>query len=733
MEADIDIVDALRFAPALGGESFPVRVIRWPRVSPDGESVVFQALGHLWIRELDGDRARRLTDDEHFEFHPSWSPDGKSIVYSSWNDVEGGRVHSIRPNGRGGRVLVERPGHYTDPKISPDGEQLLFRRAGEDGYRGTVFATETGIYLQALNGGEARLLSESGSQPRFDASGERVWWMEWGLEKKTLVSVDLTGGDRREHATSERAMEMTPSPDGRWVAFEELWEVYVAPLPQAGGSVAVGPKMKNLPVRKVSEVAGEFLSWSADSATLRFGLGPELFEVDVAELFQSDAEVEDHRRRFALGFEHPGDVPDTDVAFVNATILTMNGREVIENGTVRVRGNRIEAVGTGDAVDVAGAEIIDCEGRVLLPGYVDIHAHTGSSNNDLHAQQNWAFLANLAFGVTTTHDPSNNTRMIFASSELVRAGEMLGPRITSTGTILYGAEGDFKAPTSSLDDARRHLRRLKAYGAFSAKSYNQPRRDQRQWYIAAGRELEMMIVPEGGSTYPHNMSMFLDGHTTLEHAIPLAPLYEDALGLITNSGTAYTPTLVVGYGGWWGENYWYQTTDVWANERLLNFVPRNRVDPRARRRQIVPDGEVYHEELARMAAEVVKRDGVAAIGAHGQMQGLGVHWEMWMFGQGGLDAFDVLRVGTILGARALGMDTEIGSVEAGKLADLIVLGSDPRDSLANTEDVDLVMMNGRLFDAMTLEQLLPERRELPPGPPMDAIPRAAWGEGCLQH
>lgn len=734
VEAKHTVTEALRFHPEIGGETFPVEVVRWPRVSPDGRSVVFQAIGRLWIRDRDGGTPRPLTGDEEvFEFHPRWSADGKRIVFTTWSDTEGGRVVTVNANGGGRRAVVEVPGHYAEPAFSADGKWIVYRRGGGDRYRGRLWATDPGVYVVDARGGEPRRVTEDGTMPRFADDDRRILVLRGG-DQRSLVSLDLLGGDPRVLATSERAVEMVPSPDGRYLAFEELWEVYVCPLPRTGGPIAVGPEMTSLPVRKVSTIAGEFLDWAAGSAELRFSLGSQLFEVAVAPRFEgSEPEGEEIEPTVVeLGWNRAADVPPTDLAFVNATILTMDDDDtVIDGGTVRVRGNRIVAVGPD--VDTAGATIVDLGGRVLMPGFVDTHAHTGSSNLDTHAQQNWAFLANLAFGVTTTHDPSNTTRMIFGSRELVDAGRVLGPRVFSTGTILYGAEGDFKAVTESLEDAERHLRRLKAYGAFSVKSYNQPRRNQRQWIVAKARELEMMVVPEGGSTFHHNMTHFVDGHTTLEHAIPLAPLYDDALNLMLLSGTAYTPTLIVGYGGLWGENHWYQKTNVWENERLLHFVPRSVVDPRARRRVMVPDDEFFHIDLARTAAEFVERGGTATIGAHGQMQGIGVHWEMWMYEQGGLSPMQVLRVATRMGAHAIGLDHAIGSVEAGKLADLIVLARDPREDLRRSEEVDLVMANGRLYDAHTLDQLQPEARDLPPGPPTETVFDLGVLCGCGAH
>ena len=178
-------------------------------------------------------------------------------------------------------------------------------------------------------------------------------------------------------------------------------------------------------------------------------------------------------------------------------------------------------------------------------------------------QQNWVHAAALAYGVTTVHDPSNDTFEIFAASEYQKAGKILGPRIFSTGTILYGATTPFTVEVNSLADAVSHLRRLQASGAWSVKSYNQPRREQRQMVIEAARQVGMEVVPEGGSLFEHNMTMIADGHTTIEHSLPVANIYDDVLQYWRGSGTAYTPTLVVAYGGPFGENWWYQKTKVW--------------------------------------------------------------------------------------------------------------------------------------------------------------------------
>jgi len=303
------------------------------------------------------------------------------------------------------------------------------------------------------------------------------------------------------------------------------------------------------------------------------------------------------------------------------------------------------------------------------------------------------------------HDPSNNSEMIFSTAETIRGGDILGPRLFSTGTILYGAEGSIKAITTSFDDAVSHLRRMQAVGAFSVKSYNQPRRDARQQIVEAARELKMMVVPEGGSTYANNVTMVLDGHTTIEHNIPLAPLYEDVLRLMQEAKTAYTPTLVVNYGGLSGEYWWYQHEDVYRNERLRHFFPRGALDSRARRRQMTSDDDYFFIEVSKSAKAFADRGGIVTTGAHGQLHGLAAHWETWMLQMGGMTNHEALRAATLNGARALGLDGEIGSLAVGKLADLIVLDANPLENIRNTTSVRYVVLNGRIFDAATMAQL----------------------------
>jgi imidazolonepropionase-like amidohydrolase len=467
-------------------------------------------------------------------------------------------------------------------------------------------------------------------------------------------------------------------------------------------------------VVQVAKDAGINLHWSNDGQKLHWTLGEEYFTVGLEDAFEflrgeSDKELPlATKSGIDINLEMEFDEPSGMIAFTGGRIITMNGDKVIEKGTVLVEGNTIKEVGTVSEVEIPEeAKVIDISGKSIMPGIVDVHAHLGNFREGLSPKQKWEYYANLAYGVTTAHDPSANTEMVFMHSEMIKAGNMAGPRMFSTGTILYGAEGEFKAVINSLEDAKSAIRRTKAFGAFSVKSYNQPRREQRQQVITAARELGVMVMPEGGSTFYHNMSMIMDGHTGIEHNIPVYPVYKDVLTLWGASNTGYTPTLVVNYGSVSGEYYWYQHTKVWEKERLLNFVPRGIIDSRSRHRKMIPQGEyeMGHILSAATAKDLLRKGVNVNLGAHGQLQGLGAHWELWMMHQGGMTNMEALQVATINGARYLGMEDYIGSIEKGKLADMIVIDGNPLENIRSTEHVVYTMVNGRLYDSATMNRV----------------------------
>lgn len=710
------IQKAVRFTQNLDTDEFDVKMLRNVQISPDGETAIFEALGHIYKRDLESGKIKRLTKQtDHYELFAQYSRDGKKIVYTTWDDNEQGQVRVVSASSGRGDTITEQPGKYVEPTFSPDGKTVVYRKATGGSILNPKWSLNPGVYSVSTKGGKSELISKNGYQPQFGAANDRVYIMSpW--PKPTLSVVELDTKKVRKLYESEHATEFRVSPDGQYLAFAERFKVFVTPFVESGKTLNISPTDNQFPIEQLSVRAGENISWSANSNKLYWTLGPELYHASLEGMFAiNKADDKDFKVKSGdnISFSKKMAEPKGMIALTGAKIITMDGEKVIENGVIITDGKHIKAIGTAAEVSIPkGAKVVDVTGKTIMPGIVDAHAHGSQASDEIIPQQNWKNFAGLALGVTTIHDPSNDTSEIFTASEMQKAGMIVGPRIFSTGTILYGANmPGYTSHIDSLDDAKFHLERLKKVGAFSVKSYNQPRREQRQQVIEAGRELQMMVVPEGGSLLQHNLSMIVDGHTGIEHSIPVEHIYDDIKQLWSQSDVGYTPTLVVAYGGIWGENYWYDKTDVWNHPRLSKFVPKNQLLPRSMRRVKAPEHHYNHFNNARVAAELQDLGVLVNLGAHGQREGLGAHWEMWMFAQGGMTPLEAIRASTLDPAKYLGLDKNVGSLEVGKLADLMVIDGDPLSNIRDSDKIDYTMINGRLFNAATMVEVGKKQRK----------------------
>jgi len=770
-EVDQMIGELVHFQYEVNDSVLTVRQIRDARPSPDGKRVAFSALDHLWIMDLPAGKPRRLTASTDGEHSPVWSPDGRWIAYVSWNE-DGGDIWRIAPDGGRPEKLTAQSAFYDGIMYSPTGSRIVAHRAPRtqraeinDEINPALVITDL-VWIPATGGNTTFITSlTNAGRPHFAADSGRVWIYESG---DGLVSMRWDGTDRKEHlkvtgfqqpgggrgSQPRQAMELQVSPDGQRVLARVDNKIFVVPLPLTGGatpSVSVQqPDGGALPFRRLSRLGGEFLGWNADSHGVFYSLGRSFFQYDLAraDSLSADSAAKapprtERRTGEAGGTAAPArplyepvrtdititaakDRPTGTVVLRGARVITMRGDEVIANGDVVVTGNRIAAVGAQGSVTVpAGARVIDVSGKTIIPGLVDIHAHMWPQWG-VHSPQPYMYTVNLAYGVTTTRDPQTSQSDVVTYGDAVEVGQIIGPRIYATGPGIFVWDD-----VSSADDAKEVMKRYSEfYLTETIKQYMAGDRRQRQWIAMAAKEQRITPTLEGGLDFKKNMTEAMDGYAGIEHTLPIAPMYKDAISLFATSGTTWTPTLLVQYGGPWAENWWYEHYDILGDAKLTHFTPFSELERRGLRRpQWFRDSEYSFKLFAEQAKKVVEAGGRVGLGGHGQLQGLGVHWELWNIASGAMKPMDALRVGTIFGAEAIGLQKHIGSVEAGKLADILVLDANPLDDIRNTNTIRYVMKNGRVYEGDTLNEIWPRQRPLPKQWWMthDALPAEANG------
>jgi len=747
VDVEKQVAERLNFPYRVDSGPVEARVISNPALSPDGSKLAFSAFARIYVQDIESSRVDAISPEGVATAFPDWSPKGNELVYASWQNGGGHIYRQAARSGSRPKRISQHAAYFSHPVWSPDGARIVALRgsAHERQIRESDFGPVTGsdvVWFDA-GGGESHLVvpARGLSRPHFGPEADRIYLqLGSGDKKNSLVSVRLDGTDRREilssggpgYASKEpMASEVIQlSPDGRYALIQHSNQAYVAALMNTWLSQqVVSIDDPALPLANLTDVGASFVRWNADGDLITWSAGNHFYQRPLASLDFKAKEEEDKDKEEESAEEEPEPLAEEheavvvnkvsvslpraeafgSIALVNATVITMNGEEVIEDSVVLISDGRITQVGPKADIDIpAGYERRDLSGKVIVPGYVDTHAHY-DIRQEVPSFSNASFLANLAYGVTTGMDVQPSTIDHQSAQDMVDAGLMLGPRAYSTGPGIF-SDNQF----SSKQHAYAVLKRYKEhYGVRNLKAYLTGDRKQRHYLLQAAKELQLMPTTEGGLDMKMDLTHMIDGFSGNEHNFPLDALYDDVVQLAAQTRIAYTPTLLVLYGGPAGEHYFYNNESPHNDAKLRRFMPYDALASRTLRRgSWVHDLEYATTRVAEQAMKVVDAGGQVGIGAHGQLQGLGYHWELWSVASGGSN-FNALRSATLMGAQMIGLDQDLGSITAGKLADLVILNSNPLDDIRNSVDIQYVMKGGALYEGDTLNQVWPEQAALP--------------------
>ncbi|MGF7153606.1 amidohydrolase family protein [Novosphingobium gossypii] len=716
-----------------------VRVIQTPRLSPDGRQVAFGAVGRIYLAaNRKGAKPRRL-DVPGDAWQPSWSDDGRFITYVTWSAQDGGHVWVAAADGKTPpRQLTTQAAFYSEPLFLAGGRDVVAFRASQHDrlYRaaeslGPVPAT---LVRMSVEGGTVNALGDVGAAMdlRRDADPARVRYYADGW----ISSRAVNGQGAPKHlvklvARPDSQYFDTPAPlknaqlsaDGRTALVRLASQLYLVPVPEGkdGAAPTVNVSDPAAHARRITAIGADYMDWAPDMRSLVWSVGSTVRQLPLdAARDGTPAATEKRAGGIVMDVVLPRDVPRGRLLLRGARVMTMKADEVIDDADVLIVDNRIAAVGPRGSVKLpGGTQVRDVTGKFIVPGFIDAHAHWFETRRRILDIGHWDFAANLAYGVTAGLDVQTFDPDVFGYADMLEAGLMTGQRAFSTG------EGVFRnSPMGSREEAIATLRRYSDYYRTpNIKQYMVGDRTERRHLIEGAQALGLMPTTEGASDYRLDLTQMLDGYAGNEHSLPIAPLHDDMIQMLVRSRISTVPTMLVLYGAPGPLGVMTAGHQQDFDSKLGRFVPEFAFAAKRDSAQWNrADGQGF-ALFAKQDSDVGSAGGLLGVGSHGVVQGLSYHWELEAMASGGASATQILRAATIGSAEVIGRALDLGSIEPGKLADLLVLDRDPTADIRNTLSLSAVMQNGRLYDAATLDEQWPRVRKR----------EGQWFEGMSRH
>ncbi len=681
----------------------PVRGIKGPTLSPDGKRIVFAALGDLWLLTIGTPKPQPLTNDAYLEADPIWSPDGSQLAFTS--DRQGNMDLWVRDLKTGqDQRLVDLPDDINFPSWSPDGKRIAFYQGDARNMwgRGTLHTVD-------VSTGKIDKQHESmfvPSQPSWSPDGRTIAMSALnvyssryreGVNEITLVSVDGAAdgsADRHVTPTPEHSLGTRGkngpvwSPDGRWMAYIQDGLLWLSPTDKTG-------TITGKPRQLTTELA-DSPTWSGDSQRLLY-----LATDTLRQVYLADNRTETVPMQFTWQPANP-----TSALVVHAGRV-FDGRSATyrTNVDILIDGNRIRAIEPHRAS--RAGRVIDASTKTIIPGLFEMHSHQSAMSGEQQGRL-W-----LSYGITSVREPGADPYDALERKESWASNRRAGPRQFFTGGLTDGTRIYYGLATSisSPEQLDRELNRSVRLGFDLIKTYvRMP--DALQQRITSFAHAHGMPVSSHeiypAMRYEVDAVEHIGGTSRRGYSPKISAMnrtYQDVIQLIAKSGMNITPTaslqggfyVVAGRDPNFFENKQYK---AFYSESFTNAL-------QAGAAQVTKINPGYLSNFGNLQKTVKTLIGAGAHVTTGTDSpfvpyGMSLHTELQTFVDAGLTPYEALRSATLWAAEAVGVSRDLGSLEAGKLADLVIVDGDPLTHIRDAWNVEMVIKNGTVYSLETL-------------------------------
>ncbi len=667
-----------------------------PVISPDGTQVAFAAVGDIYVMPIGG-AAVNVTKDVALDTDPSWSPDGSSLVYSSDKDSEHLQLWLRDMKSGQSRKITNLPTQPQGASFSPDGKRLVFFNVD-----GMWRVAEMSIL--DLDSGRVTRIHDSLPQPgtpTWSPDGKRIalagiapMTVRFREGTNQVQTISASGGDVKWYAPipmlsidSRGGGGPVWSPDGTKMA--AIYEGVLSVWPVAASGEPQGPP------RRVTSESAHAPSWQGDSRHILYQSLDQLRIVDIET---------GETTTVPLSLTWTPAIPKTRTVIHAGRLLDMKSSTPRTNIDITVIGNKIVSVVPHAAANHAKAEVVDASNLTVMPGLVEFHSHL---QKDYGAAQGRAW---LAFGVTTVRSPGNTPYEAVEDREANEAGVRPGPRVYGTGYLMEWNRVYYKMgiAISNVSQFEMELQRAKVLEHDLIKSYVRLPDLQQKRMVEFAHSIGVPVATHeiwpaalvGVDNTEHTTATSRRGYSpkmaTSSSPNGVQTAYEDVVQLFGKSGRIFCP--MISGGG---------ARKLFTDDPALKLDPRFKLYPGWIQRQVAAQPSASNPGgggdpaggSGKMVLDIMKAGGLVVAGTD-TPNAINLHGELMSYRMAGMAPFDVLKTATVNPAKALGL--EAGTIEAGKLADIIMIDGDPLANIADTTRVRKVMANGRVYDASQL-------------------------------